>query len=151
MLDVYEGYCFGRLLLLQNSQLCGLRWKIKLILGQAKIRCWEHVDKMPKFGLWSRSGVGSGSGLESRLVQKSLFSTPSCFTSLFPFISIPQSCSSYPSVNNHSKVFSRSNYSEVICNSSEDHWGRLSAGLLPAWEGGVGRAWRKPWSEVLGG
>lgn len=133
----------GKLLFLADFCFCrtpscvGWDGKEKINPGQAKVG--EQVDRMPKFSPWSRNGIGSKSGLDFRLMEKELIFPLLLVLLLYlPFISILQSCSSHSSINNKSEVFSRSGTLDVICYSREDHWGRLSTGLLPAWGGGWG-------------
>lgn len=119
--------------------------KKRSIQGKPRSDAGEHVDRTPKCSTRSRSGVGSKSGLDSRLIQKEPISLLSLyFIYLFPFSSITQSDSSHFSINNYSKVFSRSSYPEVICNSSKGPWGRLSAGFLSACRVQSGKSLGKP-------
>ena len=126
--------------------------KKRSILGRPRLDPAEHVDRTPKCRTWSRSGVGSRSGLGFRLKQKELIALLHLFTCLFihsfihssPFMSTLQSDSHHSSINNHSKVFSRNCYPGVICTSREGHWSRLSAGLLLVRRQGAGGARGSP-------
>lgn len=48
--------------------------KKRSIQGKPRMDAGEHVDRISKFSPWSRSGIVSGSALDSRLIQKDLIS-----------------------------------------------------------------------------